>query len=86
MNLCLSYVLFAEQLQVVSLWGAADSPLSLHHLQLVDQSSLVAPFRCCRVHLELLHPDNTPSQPVNPETLPAAEVPDELKELEHACD
>lgn len=57
-RLCLSYVLFTQQLQVVSLRRAPDSPLSLQHLQLVGVSSLMAVHRCCKVHSELLHPDN----------------------------
>lgn len=55
-----SYVLFTEQLQVVPLRRAAHPPLSLQHLQLGDVSSLVALHHGrCRVHGELLHPDNT---------------------------
>ena len=55
----MSYILFTEQLQIVSLWGTPDSPLSLQHLQLVDVSSLAALHGRHRVHCELLHPDNT---------------------------
>lgn len=62
LQLCSSYVLFTEQLQVVSLRRAPDPPLSLQHLQLVGMSPLAAVQCCCRVHSELLHPDNTSEQ------------------------
>lgn len=53
-----SYILLAEQFEVVSLWGAPNSPLCLQHLQLVGMPPLAAVQRRCRVHGELLHPDN----------------------------
>lgn len=61
-----SYVLFTEQLQIISLWRAPHSPLSLQHLQLCDVSSLMALHHGCRrVHCEFLHPDNTSGLWVN---------------------
>lgn len=63
-----SYVLFTEQLEIVSLRRAAHSPLRLQHLQLVDRvSGGPSLYHCTGVDAQLLHPAVTNSVSIQDE-------------------
>lgn len=60
------YVLFTEQLEIVSLRRAAHSPLRLQHVQLTDRVSGGAPLHHrTGVDAQLLHPTVTDSVSVH---------------------